>query len=217
MEGRTLNAGGVTGVRNIPNPVTAARLVMEKSAHVLMMGEGAALFAEENGIETVDPSYFYTERRWNSLQRQLERDSVEKYGTVGCVALDLKGDLAAATSTGGMSNKKYGRIGDSPLIGAGNYANNNSCAVSATGHGEFFMRYMVAHDISAMMQYSGKSLEESAREVIHKKLFPAGGMGGVICVDKDGNMAMEFNTTGMMRAWANSSGENGVTVIDLPR
>ncbi len=214
MEGKTLNAGGVTGVGDIKNPISAARMVMEKSPHVLMMGEGASKFATEYGIEIVDSSYFHTEKRWNDLQRQLEREEVEKYGTVGCVALDSEGNLAAGTSTGGMTNKKYGRIGDSPIIGAGNYANNLSCAVSGTGHGEFFMRYTVGHDISALIQYKGLSVVEAAKEVVHNKLKNAGGKGGVICVDRYGNIAMEFNTTGMLRAWANSKGEKAVIIFD---
>ncbi len=213
MDGSTLNAGGVTGVGDIRNPITAARAVMEKSPHVLMMGSGASLFAASQGVMIVDSGYFYTEKRWNDLQKQLEKEEVEKYGTVGCVALDMDGNLAAGTSTGGMTNKRFGRIGDSPIIGHGNYASNNSCAVSGTGHGEFFMRFTVGHDISALMEYKGLSVEEAAREVIHNKLKPAGGKGGVICVDRDGNIAMEFNTAGMLRAWATSAGDKGVRVF----
>ncbi len=213
MEGSTLNAGAVTGIGDIKNPITAARIVMEKSPHVLMMGAGASGFAARHGAEIVDSGYFFTERRWNDLQKKIQKDTVEKYGTVGCVALDRNGNLAAGTSTGGMTNKRFGRIGDSPIIGAGNYANNNSCAVSATGHGEFFIRYTVAHDISALMQYKKLTVVEAAREVIHKKLGKAGGKGGVICVDKYGNMAMEFNTAGMLRAWGNSKGDRGVRVF----
>lgn len=215
MDGMTLNAGGVTGVGDIKNPIRAARLVMEKSPHVLMMGAGASGFAAMHGIEIVDSGYFYTEKRWNDLQKQLEKEKeeVEKYGTVGCVALDMAGNLAAGTSTGGMTNKRYGRIGDSPIIGAGNYANNISCAVSGTGHGEFFMRYTVGHDISALMEYKGLTVEKAAREVVQQKLKAAGGKGGVICVDKHGNIAMEYNTTGMLRAWGNSKGERGIRVF----
>jgi len=213
MDGNTLNAGGVTGVGDIKNPISAARVVMDKSSHVLMMGTGASLFAAMHGVEIVDSTYFYTEKRWKDLQKLLEKEEVEKYGTVGCVALDMDGNLAAGTSTGGMTNKKFGRIGDSPIIGAGNYANNNSCAVSGTGHGEFFMRYTVGHDISALMQYKGLTIEEAAREVVHEKLKQAGGTGGVICVDRYGNIAMEFNTSGMLRAWGNSEGVTGVRVF----
>lgn len=215
MDGRTLNAGGVTGVGDIRNPICAARLVMEESPHVLMMGAGASDFAAMHGIEIVDSGYFYTEKRWNDLQKQLEREKeeTEKYGTVGCVALDKAGNLAAGTSTGGMTNKRFGRIGDSPIIGAGNYANNSSCAVSGTGHGEYFIRYTVGHDISALMEYRGLTVEEAAREVIQRKLETAGGKGGVICVDKHGNIAMEYNTTGMLRAWGNSEGEKGIVIF----
>jgi beta-aspartyl-peptidase (threonine type) len=214
MDGSTLNAGGVTGVGDIKNPITAARIVMEKSPHVLMMGPGASRFAAMHGAEIVDSGYFHTEKRWNDLQKQLEKEELERYGTVGCVALDMDGNLAAATSTGGMTNKKFGRIGDSPIIGHGNYANNNTCAVSGTGHGEYFMRFTVGHDISALMEYSGMSVEEAAREVVHRKLKPAGGKGGVICVDREGNIAMEFNTTGLLRAWAVSTGEKGLRVFE---
>ncbi len=213
MDGRTLNAGGVTCVGDIKNPISAARVVMEKSEHVLLVGAGASAFAASQGIELVDSGYFYTERRWNDLQKQLEKEKVETYGTVGCVALDREGNLAAGTSTGGMTNKKFGRIGDSPIIGAGNYANNRTCAVSGTGHGEYFMRYTVGHDISALMEYRGWSVEKAAKEVVHRKLAGAGGKGGVICVDRNGNIAMEYNTTGMLRAWANSKGEKGVRVF----
>jgi len=213
MDGSDLNAGAVAGVGDIRNPISLARLVMEKSEHVMLTGKGASDFAVEQGVSTVDSSYFYTERRWKSLQNQLSKNKVEKYSTVGCVALDMKGNLAAGTSTGGMTNKKYGRIGDSPLIGAGNYANNNSCAVSATGHGEYFIRYTVAHDIAALMEYSGLSVQEAASRVVHNKLLEAGGSGGVICLDRKGNIAMEFNTTGMFRAYARSDGEMGVAVF----
>jgi beta-aspartyl-peptidase (threonine type) len=163
----------------------------------------------------VDSGYFYTEKRWNDLQKQLERErrETERYGTVGCVALDKAGNLAAGTSSGGMTNKRFGRIGDSPIIGAGNYANNSSCAVSGTGHGEYFIRYTVGHDISALMEYRGLTVEEAAREVIQRKLERAGGKGGVISIDKHGNIAMEYNTSGMLRAWGNSEGERNVVVF----
>ncbi len=213
MDGRTLNAGGVTGVGDIKNPIRAARVVMEQSDHVLLMGAGASVFAAQQGIELVDSGYFYTEKRWNDLQQVLQSNRVERYGTVGCVALDRNGNLAAGTSTGGMTNKKFGRIGDTPIIGAGNYANNRTCAVSGTGHGEYFMRYTVGHDISALMEYRRMSVEKAAREVIHRKLVDAGGKGGVICVDRNGHIAMEYNTTGMLRAWANSEGEKEVRVF----
>ena len=228
MDGSTLNAGAVGGVTNIKNPISAARAVMEKSSYVMLMGKGAELFAEQNGLEIVDPDYFYDERRWQQLQKikdkeenkienmdkglLLETNIDEKYGTVGAVALDQHGNLAAATSTGGMTNKKYGRIGDSPIIGAGTYANNNSCAVSSTGHGEYFIRSIVAYDISALMQYKGLSLEDAANEVIHDKLKKIGGNGGIIAIDKDANITMPFNTTGMYRGSINSSGEKTVKI-----
>ncbi len=214
MDGKTLMAGSVAGIGDIKNPISAARIVMEKSPHVMLSGAGASRFVAGHGAEVVDSGYFYTERRWKEWQRQLGEDGVEKHGTVGCVALDRYGNLAAGTSTGGMTNKPSGRIGDSPIIGAGNYANNNSCAVSATGHGEFFIRYTAAHDISALMQYKGLPIQEAARKVIHEKLAEAGGKGGVIGVDKQGNIAMEFNSPGMLRAYATAGGEKGVRVFE---
>ena len=214
MDGKTMNAGAVAGIGDIKNPISAARIVLEASPHVLLTGAGASRFVAANGAEVVDSSYFHTERRWEQWQRQLKKTGIEKYGTVGCVALDRYGNLAAGTSTGGMTNKRFGRIGDSPIIGAGNYANNNSCAVSATGHGEYFIRYTVAHDISALMQYAGYTLQQAARKVIQEKLRDAGGSGGVICIDRQGNIAMEFNTTGMLRAYATSGGERMVRVFD---
>jgi beta-aspartyl-peptidase (threonine type) len=176
-----------------------------------MVGKGASLFASQNGAEVVDSSYFYTERSFRALQRALERD--KKMGTVGCVALDKHGNLAAATSTGGMTNKQYGRVGDVPIIGAGTYANNSTCAVSATGHGEYFIRYTVAHDISALMEYKGLSLAQAADEVIHKKLEEVDGRGGIISVDKWGNVHLSFNTSGMFRAFATSGGDRGVHIF----
>lgn len=211
MEGSELKAGAVAGIGNIKNPITAARMVMEKSPHVLMVGKGASLFAAQNGAEVVDSSYFFTEKSWNALQRALDRDS--KMGTVGCVALDRNGNLAAATSTGGMTNKRYGRVGDVPIIGAGTYANNNTCAVSATGHGEFFIRYTVAHDISALMEYKGLTLNEAAQEVVLKKLVVAGGRGGIIAVDKYGNVDLSFNTSGMFRAFQLENSEREVSIF----
>jgi beta-aspartyl-peptidase (threonine type) len=214
MGGESMNAGGVTCVGDIKNPISAARAVMEKSPHVLLTGAGASDFAARQGIEIVDSDYFHTEKRWKDLQEQLKKDSVERYGTVGCVALDKAGNLAAGTSTGGITNKSRGRVGDTPIPGAGNYASNQSCAVSGTGHGEYFIRYTVGRDIAALMEYRGLTIEEAAREVIHEKLKPAGGKGGVICIDKYGNMAMEFNTAGMKRAWGDSSGKRGVKIFD---
>jgi len=222
MDGATLNAGAVAGVTHIKNPINLALAVMEDSPHVMLSGKGAEIFAKENGFELVDPSYFYTENRFQSLKRIKEKEKLDqeskisfqdpfikdsKFGTVGCVALDKNGNLAAGTSTGGMTNKRWNRIGDAPIIGAGTYANNATCAVSSTGWGEFFIRAMVAHDISAMMEYKGVTLQEAAREVIQKKVPALGGDGGIVSIDKDGNVAMEFNTAGMYRAHMNAQGE----------
>lgn len=223
MDGLTLNAGASAGTRTVKNPINLARTIMDKSPHVMLSGKGAETFAAEQGLTIVDSAYFYTENKFESLQRVKELEAKEKaddkttfydasikndkYGTVGCVALDQNGNLAAGTSTGGMTNKRWGRIGDAPIIGAGTYANNNTCAVSSTGWGEFFIRAMVAHDISALMDYKGLTLEEAAKEVIQKKVPKLGGDGGIIAVDKYGNIVMEFNTAGMYRASMNDTGE----------
>lgn len=202
MDGKTKNAGAVAGVTSIKNPIMAAYKVMQNSPHVLLSGKGAEKFAKLQNLEIVAPSYFYTEKRWNSLQKTLkkEKENFTKLGTVGCVVLDKYGNLAAGTSTGGMSNKMYGRVGDSPIIGAGTYADNATCAVSATGHGEFFMRYNVSYDISARMKYLKESVKQSSTYVI-KNLKEVGGSGGVICIDKNGNISMPYNTTGMFRGY----------------
>lgn len=210
MDGSNLKAGAVAGVHTIKNPILAARAVMDQSNHVMINGEGADIFAKKQGIEIVDSSYFFTERRWKSFQRA----NKNKFGTVGAVALDLKGNLAAATSTGGMTNKMKGRIGDSPIIGAGTYADNKSCAVSATGHGEFFIRNVVAYDIGALMKYSGVSLKEASNYVIMKKLKDQGAEGGIIAIDKAGNFVMTFNTKGMYRAYKNSKGFEGILIFE---
>ncbi|MBU8891774.1 MAG: isoaspartyl peptidase/L-asparaginase [Bacteroidales bacterium] len=210
MQGSDLSAGAVAGVSDIKNPISAAIEVMTNSKHVLMAGKGASKFAKLQNLEIVDSSYFFTEDRWNSLQNMLKS---EKHGTVGCVALDKYGNLAAGTSTGGMTNKKFGRIGDAPIIGAGTYANNKTCAISATGHGEFFIRYTVTHDISALMEYKNLSLQEASDMVINSKLIEAGGSGGIIAVDKNGNISMTFNTNMMFRAYAKSTGEKGVAIF----
>lgn len=209
MDGSNLAAGAVAGVTDIKNPISAARRVMTNSPHVLLIGAGASQFAKEQGLEIVPNSYFYTERRFNELQEILKK---EKNGTVGCCALDKNGNLAAGTSTGGMANKKYNRVGDAPIIGAGTYANNNSCAVSATGHGEYFIRWTVAHDISALMQYKGLTLKEASELVVMDKLVKAGGSGGVICVDKSGNVSLPFNSTGMFRGFATADGKEGIYI-----
>jgi L-asparaginase / beta-aspartyl-peptidase len=226
MDGATLKAGAVAGVKRIKNPISLARLVMEKSPHVMMVREGAEAFARQNGIELVDPKYFFTERRWKELQEAKKQEeqkdqpakttdrktsstiSVDKkYGTVGAVALDKAGNLAAGTSTGGMTNKKFGRVGDSPIIGAGTYANNRTCAVSATGHGEYFIRSVVAYDVSALMEYGGLSLKDAADRVVMDKLVKMGGEGGIIAIDKDGNIAMPFNSLGMYRGYIDADGK----------
>lgn len=234
MDGKTRNAGAVAVVTTIKNPITAARAVMEKSEHVMLIGKGAELFADEVGLQKVDPSYFYTEKRMRSLEKMREKEQIQldhsdenkgndgipedeledhKFGTVGAVALDKNGNLAAGTSTGGMTNKKYGRVGDSPIIGAGTYADNNTCAISATGHGEYFIRYVVAYDITALMKYKKMPLKEATKKVIQGTLKEEGGDGGVIAVDKKGNISMEFNTTAMFRAYKSSKGEQGTAVF----
>jgi beta-aspartyl-peptidase (threonine type) len=210
MDGKTLAAGAVAGITTIKNPIKAALAVMTQSPHVMLSGKGAEQFASEKGLQMVDPSYFYTERRYKSLQEALKEeggDSFNKipsqhheYGTVGVLALDRHGNLAAGTSTGGMTNKKYGRIGDSPIIGAGTYADNQSCAVSSTGHGEYFIRSVVAYDIAARIKYAGMSVQEACEKVIYEELRALGGSGGVIALDRKGNYCMVFNTEGMYRA-----------------
>lgn len=211
MDGSTQNAGAVGGVTTVKHPISAAKAVMNKSPHVLLTGNGAEAFAQEMGCEIVDPKYFYTERRWESLQKlkakaaktgfASEVNPDYKYGTVGAVVLDKFGNIAAGTSTGGMTNKKYGRIGDSPIIGAGTYADNATCGISSTGHGEYFIRYAVAYDIAAQMDYAKISLKDAARYTIQEKLKEKKGSGGVVGLDKMGNIIMEFNTAGMYRGF----------------
>jgi beta-aspartyl-peptidase (threonine type) len=206
MEGRTLKAGAVCGLTRIRNPVELARAVMEKSEHVMLAGAGAEEFAASQGISFVPQSYFHTPERWRQLERiragefGLSGHTISHVGTVGAVALDTLGHLAAATSTGGMTGKRFQRIGDSPIIGAGTYADDRSCAVSATGHGEVFIRAAVAHDICARMRFGGRSVGEAARQVIFGELAALGGEGGVIAIDAQGEIAMEFNSEGMFRA-----------------
>ena len=226
MNGETLDAGAIAGVRTIKHPISAAIKVMESSPHVMLSGQGADQFAAEQGLEIVAPEYFYTEQRIEALNRvkeaerkggesaSLEQEFLknQRYGTVGCAALDKNGNLSAGTSTGGMTNKKWNRIGDAPIIGAGTYANNATCAISATGWGEFFIRSVVAHDISALMEYKGLSIQEAARIVIHEKVAKLGGDGGVVGIDHQGNVAMEMNTPGMYRAHINSMGNLTVKI-----
>jgi L-asparaginase / beta-aspartyl-peptidase len=218
MDGKNLKAGAVAGVTTIKNPISAARKVMENSPHVLLIDGGAEDFAKEMQLEIVDPSYFITEKvkkSWEKIKLQKEnedKNAGNKHGTVGAVALDKSGNLAAATSTGGMMNKMHGRVGDSPIIGAGTYANNNTCAISCTGHGEYFIRNVVAYDISAMMEYRGIPLEEAARIVIHEKLKAQGATGGLIAVDKEGRITMTFNTNAMFRGYLNADGQKEVLI-----
>lgn len=234
MEGATQNAGAVSGVSTIKNPITAARLVMENSQHVMLAGKGAEEFAQLNKAEIVDPSYFFNQKRLDQLEKiktteKIQLDHIEddegykidpdelkdsKFGTVGAVALDKNRNITAATSTGGMTNKKYGRIGDSPIIGAGTYANNNTCGVSSTGHGEYFIRKVVAYDVSAMMEYKNMSLADAANDVIHKKMVSFGGFGGLIALDIHGNISMPFNTKGMYRGYKKSNGETAIKMFE---
>jgi beta-aspartyl-peptidase (threonine type) len=218
MDGRSKNCGAVTGLQNIKNPIKAARSVMDSSKHVFFSGAGARAFAMERGLEWVDSSYFETDRRLRQhlkmksmVQSKVVADS--KFGTVGCVALDVHGDLAAGTSTGGMSMKRHGRIGDSPVIGAGTYADNSTCAVSCSGWGEYFIRAVVAHDVHARMAYGNSNLAQASREVIQNVIPKMGGNGGLIAVDRFGNVSLEFNTSGMFRASSNSNGERSVAIF----
>jgi beta-aspartyl-peptidase (threonine type) len=220
MDGKTLDCGAIAGVRKIKNPIQLAKLVMDSSKYVLLAGAGAEDFAKDNGVDFVDPSYFFTELRWNQLQEALEEkdmkldhsglkeedpDAEKKFGTVGCVALDIYGNLAAGTSTGGLTNKEYGRVGDSPLIGAGTYANNNSCAVSCTGKGEDFIKLTIARDIASMVEYQGLSLDSAATSAI-SKVKEFGGRGGCIALNRKGDIAFAFSTTGMFRGSIDSKG-----------
>ena len=222
MDGATLNAGAVTGVTRIRNPILLARAVMDKSPHVMLAQEGAEEFAREQGFELVNPLYFWTERRFKSLLAiqakdehalYLDHDETHKYGTVGAVALDSHGNLAAGTSTGGLTNKMWGRIGDSPIIGAGTYASNKSCAVSGTGTGEYYIRLTLAREVCALMEYTGASAQKAADIMIHERLTGLGGDGGIIVVDKDGHIAMSFNTSGMYRGRVTSAAPEPVTAI----
>lgn len=221
MDGTNLKAGAVSLVTGIKNPVSLARDVMEKSYHVFMAGEGAMEFAKSLGYALEGPDYFYDEVRYRQWQGIKDSDSFQldhsvkregKFGTVGAVACDRNGNIAAATSTGGMTNKKFGRVGDSSMIGAGNYANNKTCAVSCTGSGEFFIRGVVAYDVSCLMEHKGMSLKAAADEVIHKRILEIDGDGGLIAVDARGNIAMPFNTEGMYRAFKTSNEEEEISI-----
>jgi L-asparaginase / beta-aspartyl-peptidase len=221
MDGKTLDAGAVSLVTGIKNPVSMARDVMEKSYHVFLAGEGAMKFAKSNGYDIETPEYFYDEVRYKQWQGIKDSDSFQldhsvkkdgKFGTVGAVACDQHGNIAGATSTGGMTNKKWGRVGDSPMVGAGVYANNKTCAVSCTGSGEFFIRGVVAYDVSCLMEHKGLSVEEASNEVIHKRILELKGDGGLIAIDAQGNIAMPFNTEGMYRAFKTSKGEEEIYI-----
>jgi L-asparaginase / beta-aspartyl-peptidase len=218
MDGKSLKAGAVAGVTTIKNPISAARKVMDNSRHVMLIDGGAEIFAKQQGLEIVDPAYFITEKvrkNWEKSKQPNQnegKDKDNKHGTVGAVARDQNGNLAAATSTGGMMNKMHGRVGDSPIIGAGTYANNNTCAVSCSGHGEFFIRNVVAYDISALMEYRGMPLEEAAKSVILEKLKSQGADGGLIAVDREGRITMTFNTKAMFRGYMNSDGQKEVMI-----
>jgi len=217
MDGSTLKAGAVASVKHIKSPIELARLVMQESQHVFLVGAGAEEFALDHGMTPVPNSYFHTEKRRQQLERARQGDRLSAiklnyFGTVGAVARDTHGNLASATSTGGLTGKRPGRVGDSPIIGAGTYANNATCAVSGTGQGEFFMRYLVAHDIHALMEYREMSLEAAVDEVVKKKLTAAKGEGGVIAVDGEGRLALSFNTEGMFRGARDARGRNEVMI-----
>jgi len=224
MDGKTLRAGSAGGLKRIRNPITLARAIMDQSPHVMFVGEGAEAFARQAGIEFVDEEYFYTEERWNALQRVQKAEAEsratenefavsdqDRHGTIGAVALDQAGNLAAATSTGGNTNKRPGRLGDSPIIGAGTYANNRTCAMSGTGEGEYFMRLVAGHEISALMEHRGVPLAQAAQAVIDQ-ITELGGAAGLIAIDRDGNVALPFNTAGMYRGSVDAAGKS---VIDI--
>ena len=221
MDGKTLNAGAVSLITGIKNPVSLSRDVMEKSEHVFLAGEGAMQFADELDYKLEEASYFYDELRYKQWQEIKDTDNFQldhsvkkdsKFGTVGAVACDRNGNIAAATSTGGMTNKKWGRVGDSPMIGSGNYANNKTCAVSCTGSGEFFIRGVVAYDVACLLEHKNMSLEDASNEVINKRILEINGDGGLIAVDAKGNIAMPFNTEGMYRASKSSKGKEEISI-----
>jgi beta-aspartyl-peptidase (threonine type) len=219
MCGATLNAGAVAMVEGVKNPVALSRLVMERSAHVFLCGPGAQDFARDMDVPLEDPEYFFSAFRYQQLeearaQNRVQLDHSDKFGTVGAVALDLQGNLAAATSTGGLTNKRYGRVGDSSVIGSGTYANNATCAVSCTGYGEYFLRGVVAYDVSCLMEYKGWSLQEAADHVIHQKQATMGGDGGLIAVSRNGELALPFNSAGMYRGWVRKGEEVQVAIYE---
>lgn len=231
MEGNTLNSGAVAGINHVKNPILAARIVMDSTAHVMLSGKGAEQAMEQFGLEMVDSTYFFTSSRYNELKRiklqendnPIDYNSIlnknflgdRKYGTVGAVAIDKEGNIAAGTSTGGMTNKKYGRIGDSPIIGAGTYANNLTCGISATGTGEYFIRTVAAHEVSNLIQYKKVSPQDALHEVLNNQIGKLGGKGGMILLDKNANIFWDFNTKGMCRGYKKSTGENVVEMFGL--
>lgn len=219
MSGRDLRAGAVAAISGIKNPIKLARRVMEETPHVLLCGEGAEEFAREVGLEFAPPEYFFSEFRYEQLLQarrdevvRLDHSPLKKFGTVGAVACDLQGNLAAATSTGGMTNKRFGRVGDTALIGAGTYADDRTCAVSCTGHGEFFIRTVAAYDVACLMKYRGLTLNDACAQVIFQTLHELGGEGGLVAVDQKGNVALPFNSEGMYRAWITSGHEAQVAI-----
>jgi beta-aspartyl-peptidase (threonine type) len=219
MSGKDLRAGAVAAVAGIKNPIKLARLVMEETPHVLLCGSGAEEFARESGIELAPPEYFFSQFRYDQLMQarreegvSLDHSPVKKFGTVGAVARDAQGHLAAATSTGGMTNKRFGRVGDTALIGTGTYADDKTCAISCTGHGEFFIRTVAAHEVSCLMKYKGLSLFEACEQVVGQTLHELGGEGGLIAVDGAGNITLPFNSEGMYRAWISSEQEEQIAI-----
>ncbi len=225
MDGKTKRAGAVAGVTIVKNPITAARAVMERSKHVMLIGRGAEVFATKAELEIVDPAYFWTLPRWQQIQREWKKsqgqetslprtDGEHDWGTVGAIAVDAHGNLAAGTSTGGMSNKQFGRVGDSPIIAAGTYADNAGCAVSCTGHGEYFIRYAVSHEINALIKYQGLPVEQAADRVVNQTLKEAGGEGGVITLDAAGNYSPAFNSEGLYRGYITRDGKLHVSLYE---
>ena len=229
MDGKTLNSGAVAGVSLIRNPINAAILVKDSTRHVMLSGKGAEEFVKQFNLEFEEESYFYTEKRMNQLKSAQKKEKVvldhtslnnsnliddHKYGTVGCVAIDKDHNIAAGTSTGGMTNKKFGRIGDSPIIGAGTYANNQTCGVSATGTGEYFIRTLAAHQVSNLIQFKNLNLKDALKQVVHVDIDSLGGTGGLIALDKNGNIAWDFNTKGMYRGYRKSTGENVIEIYN---
>jgi L-asparaginase / beta-aspartyl-peptidase len=222
MNGMDKSCGAIAGVSGVKNPISLARAVMEKTEHVLLAGKGAEDFAKAQNFDFETDAYFFDELRFDQWQKAKEEgkikmdhteDGDKKFGTVGAVALDKHGNIAAATSTGGMTNKKFGRVGDTPIIGAGTYANNKTCAVSCTGHGEFFMRQLVAHDISCLIEYKGYTLSQACDVVVNQKLKDVGGEGGLIAMDRDGNICLPFNSAGMYRGYVSGDGEPKVAIF----